>query len=834
MRRFDLGTVGRLVTAWTLLVALLLGAQAWAIVASPYPFEAMQPDGQRVQLHIRGDEHFQWMEDVDGYTVVRHAGAYVYATLDQQGQLEPTSLMVGRVSPAAAGLSTRMLPAPAVRQKSALSELPQALVAPEAPERVGASGTVKNLVIMMRFADHHTRPLPSTADFTKIFNAVGGDPVLAPTGSVKDLFRENSYGALNLDSTVVGWVDLPNTESFYAAGQSGLTTTVQQAIRDALTAADASIDFSQFDKDGDGFVDAIAFIHSGYGAEWGGTDAYGTDYTNRIWSHKWSIPTWTSAEGVKVSAYHISPAVWGTSGTEAGHIGVIAHETGHFFGLPDLYDTDYTSSGIGSYCLMANSWGFTGDQRNPPHLSAWSKIALGWVTPTTISASGAYSAPQVETNPVVFRINSGYPSGEYLLVENRQPVGFESTMPQGGLAIWHIDEAKSGNTEEGYPGQPGWPANNQHYKIALLQADGAYDLEHGVGRGDGGDVYHGNGVSMIGQATVPNSNGYQNGTEIPTGNQISSISLSGTTMTFQLGAGACEYAISPTSQSFAGAGANGSVSVIAPAGCAWTATSNDEWITIDGGAAGAGNGGVQFSVAANATTAPRTGTLSVAGKVFTVTQAGSSPEISLTGRTILIRDRGDDPSKRKLSAVSKDPNLTAAAPGGSSDPTLVGATLHFVNPNSGELDTFSLPASLWSGLGTPAGSKGYRYSDPQLGSGACRSVEIKDRKLKALCQGSQINFSLDEPYQGTVGFKLVSGKTAYCMLFGGTIKKDTSAAGGATGTFKATDAAAPDACPFVPSDSCLGNCGGSAGYCYCDGACEQFGDCCADYAEFCK
>src|SRR4029450_13149984 len=172
--------------------------------------------------------------------------------------------------------------------------------------------------------------------------------------------------------------------------------------------------------------------------------------------------------------------------------------------------------------------------------------------------------------------------------------------PQGGLTIWHIDEAKSGNTEEGYPGQPGWPANNQHYKIALLQADSAYDLEHGVGRGDGGDVYHGNGVSMIGQTTVPNSNGYQNGTEIPTGNQISSISLSGSTMTFQLGAGACEYAISPTSQSFAGAGANGSVSVIAPAGCAWTATSNDEWITIDGGAAGGGNGGGPFSGGASA------------------------------------------------------------------------------------------------------------------------------------------------------------------------------------------------------------------------------------------
>src|SRR5262249_11814218 len=154
-----------------------------------------QPDGHLVQLHIRGDEHSRWLENVDGYTVVRHEDAYVYATLDHQGQLEPTALMVGRVSPATAGLSRRMLPAPAMRQKSALPEFPQARVAPDAPERVGASGTVKNLVILMRFADHRTRPLPSKTPFTVIFNAVGGDPVLAPTGSVKDLFRENSYGA---------------------------------------------------------------------------------------------------------------------------------------------------------------------------------------------------------------------------------------------------------------------------------------------------------------------------------------------------------------------------------------------------------------------------------------------------------------------------------------------------------------------------------------------------------------------------------------------------------------------------------------------------------------
>ena len=85
----------------------------------------------------------------------------------------------------------------------------------------------------------------------------------------------------------------------------------------------------------------------------------------------------------------------------------------------------------------------------------------------------------------------------------------------------------------------------------------------------------------------------------------------------------CQYAISPTSQTVNASGGNGSVNVTAPGGCAWTAASNDAWITITSGASGNGNGTLNFSVAANPGS-QRTGTITIAGETFTVTQPGGS------------------------------------------------------------------------------------------------------------------------------------------------------------------------------------------------------------------
>jgi M6 family metalloprotease-like protein len=439
-----------------------LPAQDCAFPVHPGVLEQLQPDGSRVRLRFMGQAFAHWYQDENGYPVVATSGGYMYAKADAAGAWSSTGIPVGSLDPGSLGLTPDQAPtapgglarpprwnAPGGHEHAAAPSPSGGALQPEAlPESLPASstGTVKNLVIGLRFSNHgpagQNRTLPSASDVDKIMNAVGGDPVLAPTGSVRDHYLQNSYGLLTINSTVLVWVDVPNTESYYANGNSGLTTRTFDLIAAALSAADPSVDFASFDADNDGWIDAITFLHSGYGAEWGGNDQYGTNFINRMWSHKWEIPAWTSAEGVKVSDYNISPGLWGTSGSQPGRIGVVCHELGHFFGLPDLYDTNGSGQGIGNWCLMASgSWGFDGSQRYPSHMSAWCKAKLGWVKPERI-LPGTYTALQVELNPIVYRIDTGYPVGEYLLIENRQKIGFDAQLPQGGLAIWHVDDAQ--------------------------------------------------------------------------------------------------------------------------------------------------------------------------------------------------------------------------------------------------------------------------------------------------------------------------------------------------------------------------------------------------------
>jgi hypothetical protein len=102
------------------------------------------------------------------------------------------------------------------------------------------------------------------------------------------------------------------------------------------------------------------------------------------------------------------------------------------------------------------------------------------------------------------------------------------------------------------------------------------------------------------------------------------LTIAGQAFTVNQSAAGCSFAISPSSQSVPAAGANASVSVTTTTGCSWTGTSNAAWITVTGGATGSGSGAVSFTVAPTTSTAQRTGTLSIAGRTFIVTQAANT------------------------------------------------------------------------------------------------------------------------------------------------------------------------------------------------------------------
>jgi hypothetical protein len=86
-------------------------------------------------------------------------------------------------------------------------------------------------------------------------------------------------------------------------------------------------------------------------------------------------------------------------------------------------------------------------------------------------------------------------------------------------------------------------------------------------------------------------------------------------------ASGCDATLDPTSRTFTRDPATSTIAVTIVAGCAWTATTSDDWITITAGASGTGNGTVTFTIERLMGNEPfRTGTILVAGKTFTVRQ----------------------------------------------------------------------------------------------------------------------------------------------------------------------------------------------------------------------
>jgi len=340
------------------------------------------------------------------------------------------------------------------------------------------SGQFKAIAILVRFTDHPSQVVATYFD-NLIFGSNGN--------TVKDYYQEASYGTLdiitvNLPSST-GWLQMPHTYAYYVDGNYGFgawPNNAQKLTEDAVAAANPYVNFSQYDNDGDGYVDALFVIHTGPGAEWTGN-------VNDIWSHAWSCFLDPYVDGVWVNGYSMEPEYWSSPGDMT--CGVYSHELGHVFGLPDFYDYDYDSRGLGRWSVMAGgSWnGPSGD--SPAHFDAFSRIFLGFADAIIVNNNmTSVSFPAVEDTGIVYRLwTDGQQGNQYFLAENRQQTGFDAYLPSEGLMLYHVDEAVSGNDNQWYPGY----TSNGHYEVALEQADGDWDLEQNVNSGDAGDPYPG-------------------------------------------------------------------------------------------------------------------------------------------------------------------------------------------------------------------------------------------------------------------------------------------------------------------------------------------------------
>ncbi len=380
-------------------------------------------------------------------------------------------------------------------------------------------GTRRVPVLAGKFANTPSDPYSPTQLQNQLFDGPN------PTGTVTDYYDEVSYGYINLTGNVYGaqaggLFQVANIDTYYE-GPTGCNGACGDAntgeyLKELLDGADPWVDFAQFDNDGpdgiansgddDGYVDFVAFVHPEKGGECGGND--------NIWSHRWVYEGWwgdaymtsdASASGgfVKVSDYTIQPLL-ACDGTSLNAIGVYAHEFGHAFGLPDLYDTDTlngTSAGVGQWCLMGSgSWGGDGAHpATPSHMCAWSKEALGWVEPHVVCGTElGFPLPAVEDSASVLKL---YPHGtvdsEYFLLENRVKTKYDTYLPTSGIAVWHIDNTISGNADE------------NHKLVDLEEADGLAEMDADTNRGNAGDLYPGStNNQLFNDVTNPNAKDY--------------------------------------------------------------------------------------------------------------------------------------------------------------------------------------------------------------------------------------------------------------------------------------------------------------------------------------
>lgn len=230
-------------------------------------------------------------------------------------------------------------------------------------------GTNKILILCIAFADR-----PNTVSYSTVTNMVfgAGSPANFPSESLQRYYLRSSYGQLLMEGNVFGWYTCTNNRSFYKPDGAAYDNYANYLIiKEAVDYFDAhGHDFSQYDNDGDGYVDYFAVFWTGPIGAW----------ATFWWGYQW----WLYSANLTKDGVRFYDFSWQW---ESSSPVVLIHETGHALGLPDYYDYDNSigpRGGVGGLDMMD---GNKGDH------NCFSKFMLDWIEPTVVTTN-LYAYPQ--------------------------------------------------------------------------------------------------------------------------------------------------------------------------------------------------------------------------------------------------------------------------------------------------------------------------------------------------------------------------------------------------------------------------------------------------------
>lgn len=420
---------------------MLCATMAWAGPARDVVIKHIQPDGTELSLHLVGDEYMHYYVNLaDGQKMRQGEDGHFYTIAQSEMQKIQDAAGTKRKSDQQhrvqrVGRTHRMSTIESATPMNMSNKL---------------TGQKKGLVILVNFADLSINTNHTQSVFNDRFNQNGYNKD-GHIGSVKDYFKDQSYGNLSIEFDVVGPVTLSQNLSFYGENDAnGHDKGRGYMVMEACQAVDRQVDFSKYDWDGDKEVDQVIVIYAGY------SEAYGAD-ENSIWPCCWTLSEASSWEktgampltldGVKIDQFACASELAFSAGSELDGIGTVCHEFSHCLGLPDFYDTDFSGGiGMGFFDLMGQGE-YNGPNKKgevPAGYSAYERWFFGWLEPRIINSDVQITNMfDLGGAPISYIIYNSSNTNEFLLLENRQCKDWFSYYGEDtaghGLFITHID-----------------------------------------------------------------------------------------------------------------------------------------------------------------------------------------------------------------------------------------------------------------------------------------------------------------------------------------------------------------------------------------------------------